>query len=200
MKNVFKISALLITCLVGLMIPACNPCNQSSVLGHIDITGFNPKNTNLVTLMFLNANDSISWHEYGINLNFKIDYVAENQKPNLDFQLFNKAYAKCVLPNPGHLGSKEKITKLHVITLMDYDSTYSANDTIDGIFMIKNELRDVDFADFITIQGNIYSPITNFLYLTRQPAFARNAQFKIVMDLDNGEHYEGTTEVMKLRM
>lgn len=200
MKNIFKISALALTCLVGMAFPACNPCDNNTVLGYMNIKGFAPKNSNLTTLANLNANESIVWSDFGINFNFDVDFVADHSTPNYDFSLFNKAYAKCVIPDPGTLGSKEKITDLHIITLMDYDSTYLANDTIDGIFMVKNELREVIIEDFISIQGKIYFANTNFLEPTRQPASERDAQFKIVMDLDNGEHYEGTTEVIRLKL
>ncbi len=200
MKKVFKISALALVCMAAIAIAACNPCDSSSVPGYMDIKGFAPKNSNLTTLSNLNANDSILWSKFGINFHFEVSFVADNSMPHYDFSLFNRAYAKCTLPDPGNLGSKEKITNMHIITLLDYDSTHVANDTIDDLFMIKNELREVDIPDFITIQGKIYGANTNYFEPTRQPTTARNAQFKIVMDLDSGEHYEGTTEVIKLTL
>lgn len=111
------------------------------------------------------------------------------------FSLISQAYA-CTCRANGDDGSKEKLKRLTVITLNDFDAQHPANASINDLLTVGTifgaaYLNAVLQTDTARIKQTDYT-----LRLKRKPA----ADFvaRIIVELQNGEIYSATTEPVKI--
>lgn len=101
------------------------------------LTSSNLKFTNegLNPWIALLENDTIQWENYFIRAGFISDYIASSSNNDLSFSGSSLFALSC--DEPRDSGSKIGVKNVHIVTLSNYDSLYSKNDTIDSIVRLN---------------------------------------------------------------
>lgn len=107
----------------------------------------------------------------------------------------------------GTAGSKHGLKNIHIITLNDFNATYQANDTITDIAVFEmHDYKKKDFDAYMTINEFLSDNATsmasdNFAFkITESIANEyQEVQYKIVLELTNGDLFEGFNSPMKLK-
>jgi len=180
-------------------------CTCGPTAEYFDINGltFSQSKFNADTNQYeiLNTDDVIPFSEYAfINLEFLVDYIAnvnsEKDKFNFSFSTIATAYA-CSCPERGYYGAKfEGITNLNITTLHDYNDNYKANDNINDLLSFSeyfNFFTSQSHEEFIAMNSDNVLFRNNFIKPTEAPTSGAILEFKIVIELSNGETYEAIT-------
>jgi hypothetical protein len=178
---------LLLTVLLITGLGGCYKCHQLPYLdiNKMEISVYNPYRT-------IFEQDSVSFDSLTIQGTFSGSYYAENSS-DPEFTFVNSALATNNCEN-GKRGSKEIIEQVNVIAVTDFDTEYMAGDTINNII----STTDFQFGPKISLnQLNAQpTPLLNqaFILLTldRKPT-QKKVQFRVAVNLTNGEKYSGET-------
>jgi hypothetical protein len=151
---------------------------------------------------FVGKNDTVVIEKYFVEVLFRSDYFTYNEAGNS-----NQGMLYALSCNePGYKGSKEGIAELEIITLIDFNSTYQANDTITEGLEFGQVATLVSFSDFTSHTefveertDNIFSESMAFRIIEPIESDIQTAQFKIYIKLTNGDIFESVTDSVKIR-
>ncbi len=192
MKKVFQIAAILF---IIALISNCN-CDDYKYFKIIDISAdIDTKETKFDTA----SNTYVI--EYSILLDYARRFYSHNQ---FKFNLINSAYATSPCPGDGYEGCNELINKINVICSHDYDSTHSANDTINSLFSFSSsdsyqnfDSLSINLADFQDYK--IYSPYDYFtLTLLQKPTLNLWQEFTVEFIMSDGEVFTTKTQLLEI--
>lgn len=179
---------------IGFVWPGCDPidCNCPDIDGqYFDIQGMAAENCC--------SNDVLPWQDYRLFLNFEVDYFGEAtpiEDSNFNpFSLMPSAWACSCIFN-GIDGSMEKLANVTMITKQDFNSNYLANDTITNLFLIETR-ESTETMDLLTYLETDTSFIRfeNLIFnLKEGPDTTKAFQMDVILELENGEVYEVTTD------
>lgn len=180
-------------------------CNCGTTEEYFDINGLTLSQLKLDAdtnqYEILNTDDVIPFSEYAfISLEFLVDYIANinstKSKFNFSFSTIPTAYA-CSCLEPGYNGAKDEgIKSLNIITLHDYNDNYKANDNINEIMAFSEYINLMDsksYEEFIAMNSDNVLFRNSFIKPTEAPTSGVILEFKIIIELSNGEIYEATT-------
>ena len=204
MRNT-KLIGLTLFLFLGFVIPSCekstddyDPYCQCHLYKYFDIKGFNDFTytrdslTNRQVMPF----DTVSFSTFksGLLVHYDVDYHAfAEPKSDYSFSLMNTADASCIC-DVGYGGSKkEKIKSLTITTINDFDDEHSANSSINDLFYIYDSEKNlINFEDFLNSQTGLIQKQSMTLRLKKAPTLNPEFNFKVTLELSNGELYEKT--------
>jgi hypothetical protein len=140
--------------------------------------------------------DPVTFANYiGINVKY-LHTVVANQKfkqkqNNWNFSLMNSAYGCSCVPNGSNGSKEEKLEKVTIITLNDFDDNHLANDTINDLFVSGLEYLSIE--EYLEKNDdNIRNTYENF-NLQQAPVLNKSFKAKVIIELSTGEVYEAET-------
>lgn len=183
----------------------CDPVNPYFLIKALESYNLNFTNSGPNPWAFINARDTIKWDNYFVRIGFKCEYIAEKKSKN-GYYFGNELFALSCL-EPGYKGSLVGVKNIYFITINDYNSNYLKNDTLNEIIKINDwtsypkEFNEfVSINDFINKNNNGFSDQSFEFKTTEQPNEKFNlTQFKVVLELKNGEMFETNTKEVMLR-
>ncbi len=189
--------------IIGINFQNCSPfnCDCPPVdYEYFDINGIDMR----ITKRTENGIENVSEDEvvnfsdlYYIELFYNIDYISHNTYPK--FSLINSAFA-CSCADNGYKGSKnEKLDRITIITLNDFDSNYLANDTINNLFEIGyTEVGATSIDKYLDKDTTFIDGSRMDLYLQKAPELDENFKIKIIVELSTNEIYEKESSQIKI--
>ncbi len=107
----------------------------------------------------------------------------------------------------GTAGSKHGLKNIHIITLNDYNGNYQANDTITDMAVFEmHDYKKKDFDAYMTknefLSDNATSMASNNFAFKITEGIANEYQevrYKIVLELTNGDMFEGFSSSLMLK-
>ncbi len=192
---------LLVSCFKNQECPSVKPYFKikSLVLHNV---GF--ANDGLNSSVTLNDQDSTVWDKYFVRVGFLSEYVAGNEPP----QRSTGGQELCALDCNvnGYKGSGVGVKRIDFIAMSDYNTNYAKNDTVNDMVKMNDWTVSVNdlpkyysIQDFLTMYNStIYRQ--NFEFRITEPPSenSKEAQFKIVLELRNGQKFEGETQKIRL--
>jgi len=184
-------------------------CNKEETCGPVDpyfriksLYSLNQRRTEIPSSVNrVLPTDTVDISEYFVKIGFNCDYFTlSKEKNNQGGMLYALSCNE-----PGEKGAKEGIRKLDVITLKDYNEFYKANDTISSVLnysdLTTSSLRDfVSKEEFMKMNENsIFHQAFAFRIVEVMERKTQSAQFKIVLELTNGDIFETTTDTVLIR-
>jgi hypothetical protein len=152
----------------------------------------------------LNEQDSIAWDKYFVRVGFEADYVAGNV-PSSRFTGGQSLFALDCNVN-GYKGSGVGVKRIDFIALSDYNTNYAKNDTLNDVVKMYDWTFSVNdlplyypIQDFVKMySNNLYRQ--NFEFRITEPPSenSKEAQFKIVLELRDGQKFEAETKKIRL--
>lgn len=144
------------------------------------------------------AGESVKWNEFLMECQLNGTFHAQDmQKTN-----GNGLYAvSCA--HDGDFGSKDGITSMYVITKSDYNQRFKANDTLNSIVRANISKSGRQFeeslAEFVENRKDVIQETIFFLRLDEAPERQDFQQFKIVIELENGDIIKAQTNEISLK-
>ena len=198
MKITRKIAFLTLLLTIGFTTQQCDNCSCPPVdFPYFDIYDIE-LNHSAVYETGTTDGDPVTFANYiGLNIQYLYTVLA-NKKPknNWNFSLMSSAYG-CSCAYDGWHGSKEeKLEKVTIITLNDFDDDHLANDTINDLFVSGLEYLSIE--EFLEKSDeNIRDAYLDFK-LQKAPVLNKNFKAKIIIELSTGEVYEAETEEIEI--
>jgi hypothetical protein len=91
-------------------------------------------------------------NDFTLFLSFQYSYYSSNQKSSATFSIIHTASAcKCLYP--GHLGSTTKLNNIYFTTVNDYNSTYTAGDTLNSLIRLNGKTVEDFILDWNNTQN-----------------------------------------------
>jgi len=167
---------------------------------YFDIEGLTINNYNNSADVLLEY-DVINFSDYrGFTIIYDVAFVA-SLKPktiNWNLGLLNSAYA-CSPPLHGESGSKtEKLRKLTILTVNDFDEEHLANDTINDILALNYAYPQMSLNEYLEEDTSFIKHHELPLKLEHQPVLNDTFQVKIIVELSTNEVYEAESEAIIL--
>jgi hypothetical protein len=144
--------------------------------------------------MELEPFDTIRQSHYLIDVLFDVEYYAKKSKASTGM-----LYALTCL-EPGYKGAKDGIENVSVLTLEDLSVDYRANDTIrDGIWF-EGYRMNYTTTEFVGAHRNAIMEDYFSLFIRKELKDSiQKCQFKIILELTNGDVFETITEPVYLK-
>lgn len=206
-----RTKVLVFALVIGLPLQMCSPennddCNCGPITGrYFDIKGIelnNYKKTGENSMGLVEENEVVPYAIYaGLVVKYNVDYISHRRPKRPSFSLISNAYA-CSCASNGENGSKnEKLSKITVITLNDFDEDHAANDTINDLILVKGVYSQEDeyLSDYLVNDTlNIQFPGIQ-LKVDRKPTLNENYKVKVIVELSTGEVYQDVSKSIKIR-
>ena len=208
MKRMIHLTAVLLIGTIGM--PGCDDCKcpgPNSVSKYINIEGVgsyvSKKSSASATSgpSAVKASDKVRWEELTY---FSIGYTTRTygarinqQKPRSSWGA--TAYACDCTYIPGYLGSQEKLKRITVRTVFDFDVNYPAGSTVDELVRVSTYPGDKPLSEYLSkspLPYNEYSRLD--LSINKVPSAKGPFALDITVELDNGEVYTTRTPVIEL--
>ena len=137
---------------------------------------------------------SITFNEYlGFIMRYEVNYVSQLEEQR-SFGGNGQLYA-CSCIYSGEFGSKEEgLKNVTVITLNDFNDTYSSNDTINDILLFDAQNPD----DYLQANDSLIMYQTLTFNLTEAPTKSDDFRVKVIVELSGGESYEKVSPLVKI--
>jgi len=145
--------------------------------------------------------DIIDFEDYGfLSFSFFVEYLSFQKPETWNFSLMNGVYG-CSPPEAGTLGSKEEsFIDIQFLTLNVFDEEHGAGTSINDLLEITNLERDpVPLNYFLMTYKNNVPTEWYLLKLKKRPTMNQDFQFKVIVDLSNGEQYEEISKVVRFQ-
>jgi hypothetical protein len=145
-------------------------------------------------------NESIKYDSFFMKVSFERTYYS-----NLSSSSGQYLYALSCVEN-GDLGSQVGVDTIYLVTLQDYNSQYSQNDTLNNIVSTNDwTYRVDDFTNFFSLTNYIEANKDSILRsgfelkITEPPSDVSNAySFKLIFILQTGDRFETTSDKIEL--
>ena len=194
---------------IGLTIVSCIRERCPPIPSHFKITGlttwslkYADDGSEWVNIM---EGDTVKWDFYINRIGFEAEYFASVLTKS--YSPFGNSLYALSCSEHGYKGSKVGVKNIHVITLNNYDSVYTKNDTINDIIRLNywsNNITDTansfSIADYV-LQNDSSVRKKYFEMMVQTPPVdsLQETKFKIVYELNNGERFEAVTESVVLQ-
>lgn len=171
---------------------ACNPCGE--VPRHFIVQSIGARNfafsvTSSKAVEVTQPNIVVEWDNYILNVPFNVEYTASISRSG------SAAYATdCVQKGEG--GANTGLKEIYVIAIKDYNELYHADDTLNAIVSISENINDVQSIEqFKSRNSPTLFARDLIVKLTQAPADDMGSyQFKVVMHLLNGDIFSATSD------
>lgn len=148
--------------------------------------------------------ESVPFENFLIRASFDVEYYPESQAfLNIDFS--NKAYALSCFGN-GYKGTKEQLDTLYLVTNNDFNESFAAGDTINGIVEADAPSSFWEIVEFLPLSDYVNNAQNKIetewfqMKLTELPSFKdQSHSFTLIYHLQNGEVYSAQTENVKFQ-
>lgn len=202
LNSISKIVFLLI------IINGCSDCDDEDLeqtKPYYDIIGINSKLAKITDIspiqyiqyeMIDSENDTINFDELFIRNFADLRFHAFNTVKNFGTFL-NSAYACEPLP-AGYKGTDEKIDKIIIKSINNFDSNHLAGDTLNDFFNYVEGTKIKFSLNDYTKTFPIQAPMDFGLQLNTKPKLNLKHKFIIEYYQTNGEYYIDTTEFINL--
>ena len=192
---------LLVSCFKDQQCPTIKPYFRIKALVPYNL-GFSNNGSNQWAV--INEQDSIAWDAYFVRVGFESEYFA-GEVPSSRFTGGQSLFALDCNVN-GYKGSGVGVKRIDFIAMSDYNTNYAKNDTVNDMVKMNDWTVSVNdlpkyysIQDFLTMYNStIYRQ--NFEFRITEPPSenSKEAQFKIVLELRNGQKFEGETQKIRL--
>jgi hypothetical protein len=190
----FKISFVIALFILGPC--ACNPCGE--VPRHFIVQSIGARNfafsvTSSQAVEITQPNVVVEWDNYILDVPFNVEYTASIARSG------SAAYATdCVQKGEG--GANTGLKEIYVIAMKDYNELYHADDTLNSIVSVGENVNDVHSIEQFKSQNSPTLFAQDLIVkLTQAPADDMGFhQFKVVMHLLNGDIFSVTSDPVLL--
>lgn len=205
MQPYWKTALLTIYFFIGILIPSCDflgpgiDCDCPIDEDYFDVQGLQMDYLDDTGILGdIVANQEIAFNQLPeFYVDYEVEYHAqiEPQQWNWGLNTMPAALACSCLP-PGYEGSKTEILEnFDIITLNDFDEDHPAGSSILDLFEYKGYYEDeIDgelLADFVNgTMGNLLMYEDMRLDLIQAPILDATFQFRVILELSEGERYE----------
>jgi hypothetical protein len=184
-------SNILLSCLTGG--GDCEPVPEFFQIKGISTDNYKFKNEGLERWEMIENNSVIPWDSLFVRFSLKTEYISMS-RPN--YYPGGLLALSCV--DPGHGGDKIGIDTLYFISLNDYNSNYSSNDTINDIIELYNwrynQSNLNDSSSVPTYVESNKSGIKNTAFvinLSEEPSNTKTPfAVKLIYKMNNGEVFK----------
>ena len=146
------------------------------------------------------SGESIKYDSFLIKVSFEKTYYSRLNSTAGQYMLYALS-----CQSPGYLGSQVGIDTMYIVSVHNYNSQYSQNDTLNNIILTNYfTYTEQDFNNFIPLgdyiqqsKGGILGDELD-LKIKEPPSDENDLRFKVILILRNGERFEATTNDIRL--
>lgn len=209
--NINKLSLLLVAIFSSVIISCIqNNCGDDiecpEVLPHFSILNIeatnNTLNSNDENSDLIPNGDSVTYNRFYITTTLNVEYHTHNITNGIG-TLMACSPAPCL--GNGHEGTKSGVKNITVVTLSNFNFNHFENDTINDIISISSDYKPLDVSnfdsntdDFVENYGIALTLEYFHLKLNHPPSNAGSYNFKVILELNDGEIFEVTTPAVLL--
>ncbi|HPL93501.1 MAG TPA: hypothetical protein PLK02_00145 [Paludibacteraceae bacterium] len=204
MNRIYKISSLLIFLFIINLIQSCGPSMDGYIgfdITHIQIQ--NLSNTGSDAVVTTENTMLPSAVAFKVRLYEGSNSVGLRMQPQTNF-----GFTSCVALSPPdfYYKSNQLIQNIRVVTLVDYSTSIVANTDVSDKFLVYpivpavSDFLYVSIPEFCTLTTDqiLMSPSIEFHLMCKETLSLNNAQFRIIVELSNGQELSIDTALLDL--
>jgi hypothetical protein len=176
---------------------ACNPCGD--VLTHFKVYAISAENyffplSTSRPMELATVGAEVEWSQYVLNVPFNVQFTASVRGTGTSL------YATSCIEKGGN-GADTGIKDLYVIVLNDYNENYHQNDTINSMVSVGADHNYLSTVEIFESENapKLYAQQFVVDLLEAPSEDIANYQFKVVLNLLNGEIFTATSAPVTLR-